>query len=140
MRNYALIPVLALMATPALAQDRDAPPPAPRMDAHAAANALNNPMVQNGVAGLIDALTDAVMQTRVGPMATLAPNSTIHPDDTLDSMAARRNPDYRNEIHRNAKQTVAAAGRTATAAVAMSDELRATAERIRRVIGTTNPN
>jgi hypothetical protein len=141
MRNYILLPVLALIATPALAQDRDsAPAPMPKMDAHAAAKALNNPMVQNGVAGLIDALTDAVMQTRVGPMATLAPDSNIRPNDTLDSMAARRNPNYRNDIHRDAKQTVAAAGRTASAAVAMSDELAATAARVRRVLGTANPN
>lgn len=139
MRNYMLLPVLAFAATPALAQDRDAPP-VPQMNARAAANALNNPMVQNGVVGLIDALTDAVMQTRVGPMAAIAPDSSIRPNDTLDSMAARRNPDYRNEIHRSAKQTVVAAGRTAGAAVAMSDELKATTERIRRVLGTANPN
>src|SRR3954471_525782 len=125
MRNYMLLPVLAFAATPALAQDRDAPPlaPTPQMNARAAANALNNPMVQNGVVGLIDALTDAVMATRVGPMAAIAPDSSIRPNDTLDSMAARRNPDYRNEIHRSAKQTVVAAGRTAGAAAAMSDEL-----------------
>ena len=142
MRNYMLLPVLAFAATPALAQDRDAPPPglAPQMDARAAANALNNPMVQNGVVGLIDALTDAVMQTRVGPMAAIAPDASIRPNDTLDSMAARRNPDYRNEIHRNAKQTVVAAGRTAGATVAMSDELKATTERVRRVLGMANPN
>lgn len=142
MRNYMLLPVLAFAATPALAQDRDAPPPglAPQMDARAAANALNNPMVQNGVVGLIDALTDAVMQTRVGPMAAIAPDASIRPNDTLDSMAARRNPDYRNEIHRNAKQTVVAAGRTAGAAMAMSDELKATTERVRRVLGMANPN
>jgi len=130
-----LLPVLAFAATPALAQDRDAPPP--QMNARAAANALNNPMVQNGVVGLIDALTDAVMQTRVGPMAAIAPDSSIRPSDTLDSMAARRNPDYRNEIHRSAKQTVVAAGRTAGAAAAMSDELKATTERVRRVLGMT---
>ena len=43
MRNYMLLPVLAFAATPALAQDRDAPPPglAPQMDARAAANALS---------------------------------------------------------------------------------------------------
>jgi len=35
---------------------------------------------------------------------------------------------------------VVAAGRTAGAVVAMSDELKATTERIRRVLGTTNPN
>lgn len=142
MRNYMLLPVLAFVATPALAQDRDVPPPGPipQMDARDAARALNNPMVQNGVVGLIDALTDAVMETRVGPMATLAPDSSIRPNDTLDSMAARRNPDYRNEVHRNARHTVAAAGRTASAAVAMSDELKATTERVRRVLGMTNPN
>jgi hypothetical protein len=142
MRNYMLLPVLAFVATPALAQDRDVPPPGPipQMDARDAARALNNPMVQNGVVGLIDALTDAVMETRVGPMATLAPDSSIRPNDTLDSMAARRNPDYRNEIRRNARHTVAAAGRTASAAVAMSDELKATTERVRRVLGMTNPN
>ncbi|MBW8841297.1 MAG: hypothetical protein JF608_05695 [Sphingomonadales bacterium] len=140
MRNYMLLPVLAFAATPALAQDRDTPPPVPQMDARAAANALNNPMVQNGVVGLIDALTDAVMETRVGPMAAIAPDSNIRPNDTLDSMAARRNPDYRNEIHRNARHTVAAAGRTASAAVAMSDELKATTDRVRRVLGMTDPN
>lgn len=142
MRNYILFPLLAFAATPALAQDRDALPagPVPQMNARAAANALNNPMVQNGVVGLIDALTDAVMETRVGPMATLAPDSSIRPNDTLDSVAARRNPDYRNEVHRTAKQTVVAAGRTAGAAMAMSDELKATTERIRRVLGTTNAN
>lgn len=142
MRNYMLLPVLAFVATPAFAQDRDVPPPGPlpQMDARDAARALNNPMVQNGVVGLIDALTDAVMETRVGPMATLAPDSSIRPNDTLDSMAARRNPDYRNEVHRNARHTVAAAGRTASAAVAMSDELKATTERVRRVLGMTNPN
>jgi hypothetical protein len=80
------------------------------------------------------------MATRVGPMAAIAPDSSIRPNDTLDSMAARRNPDYRNEIHRNAKQTVVAAGRTAGAAAAMSDELAATTERVRRVLGMTNPN
>ncbi|HEX7850035.1 MAG TPA: hypothetical protein VF485_09930 [Sphingomonas sp.] len=142
MRNYILFPLLAFAATPALAQDRDALPagPVPQVNARAAANALNNPMVQNGVVGLIDALTDAVMETRVGPMATLAPDSSIRPNDTLDSVAARRNPDYRNEVHRTAKQTVVAAGRTAGAAMAMSDELKATTERIRRVLGTTNAN
>jgi hypothetical protein len=140
MRNYMLLPVLAFVATPVLAQDRDAPPPVPQMNARAAANALNNPMVQNGVVGLIDALTDAVMETRVGPMAAIAPDSNIRPNDTLDSMAARHNPDYRNEIHRNAKQTVVAAGRTAGAAVAMSDELKATTDRVRRVLGMTDPN
>jgi len=140
MRNYMLLPVLAFAATPALAQDRDAPPVMPQMNARAAANALNNPMVQNGVVGLIDALTDAVMETRVGPMAAIAPDSSIRPNDTLDSMAARHNPDYRNQIHRNAKQTVMAAGRTAGAAVAMSDELKATTERVRRVLGMTDPN
>jgi hypothetical protein len=142
MRSYILLPVLAFAATPALAQDRDTPPPgpAPQMNARAAANALNNPMVQNGVVGLIDALTDAVMETRVGPIATIAPNSDIRPNDTLDSVTARRDPDYRNEIHRNAKQTVTAAGRTAGAAAAMSDELKATTERVRRVLGMTNAN
>jgi len=141
MRNFVLLPALALVATPAFAQDRDGSPSSiPQMNARDAARALNNPMVQSGVVGLIDALTDAVMETRVGPMATLAPDSSIRPTDTLDSLAARRNPDYRNEIHRNAKQTVTAAGRTASAAVAMSDELKATTERVRRVLGMPNPN
>jgi hypothetical protein len=110
------------------------------MDARAAANALNNPMVQRGIVGLVDALTDAVMETRVGPMAAIAPDSDIRPDDTLDSMAARRNPGYRDQIHRDARATVATAGRTAGAAVAMSDELKATTARVRRVLGMTDPN
>lgn len=140
MRSYILLPALTLVATPAFAGDRDVPARVPPMDARAAANALNNPMVQNGIVGLIDALTDAVMETRVGPMATLAPDTDIRPNDTLDSVAARRNPDYRNEVHRTARQTIVRAGRTANAAVAMSDELKATTARVRRVLGMTDPN
>lgn len=141
MRSYILLPALALIATPAVARERGAPPPQqPSMDARAAANALNNPMVQRGIVGLVDALTDAVMETRVGPMAAIAPDSDIRPDDTLDSVAARRNPAYRDQIHRDARATVATAGRTAGAAVAMSDELKATTARVRRVLGMTDPN
>ena len=132
MRKIALFMLGATVATPALAHDRYAPPP--RDDLRAAARVLSDPRAQAGVAALVDSLTDAVMETRVGPLADLAPDSDIRPNDTLADIQARRDPNYRANLRRSTIGAVAVAGRTARNAAAMTDEIDAAVTRLRKVI------
>jgi len=125
--------VAATIATPALARDRyDTPPP--RDDAGAAMRALSDPGAQVGVAMLLDQLTTAVLDTRVGPMADLAPDSDIRPNDTIGSAAARRDPAFRNKLRVGTFGAVAVAGKAAGDAAAMTDSIDATAVRLQRII------
>lgn len=133
MRKTALFVLAATIATPALARDRDAPP-APRDDLHVAAHVLSDPRAQAGVAALVDSFTDALMETRVGPLADLAPDANIRPNDTLADIQRRRDPAYRTNLHRSTIAAVAVAGRTARDAAAMTDEIDAAVVRLRRVI------
>ena len=123
-----------LLASPAVAQDRDAAPPAAigSGDIHAAARALSNPRVQAGVVGIVTALTDIVMDTRIGPMADLSPE--VRRDDTLGSLAERRDPGFRARTQAGTAGALAVAGRAATGAAAMSDNLAVTVERLRAVV------
>lgn len=133
MRKIALFVLAATVATPALARDRyDAPPP--RDDARSTLRALTDPRTQAGVAVLLDQLTSAVLDTRVGPVADLAPSSDIRPDDTIGSAAARRDPAFRNKLRVGTFGAVAMAGKAAGSAAAMSDSLDATAARLERII------
>jgi len=130
-----VLPALFL-AVPAVAQDRDAPP-ASGQDLAAAARALSDPQVQRGVAALVGALSDTVMATRVGPLAQVDPS--IGPDDTLGSMAERRDPGFHDRMTRNTEVAVGTAGRTVAAATGMAAELNATAERLRQALGAAAP-
>jgi hypothetical protein len=135
MRKITLFLLATTVATPALAHDRyDAPPP--RDDVRATARALSDPHVQAGVAVLLDQLTTAVLDTRVGPIADLAPNSDIRPNDTLGDVQARRDPAFRNKLRMGTVGAVAVAGRAASDAAAMSDSIDATAARLERIIDT----
>jgi hypothetical protein len=122
---------LLLVATPAVA--REAPPPG-TPDARTAAALLGNPHVQDALATLVTRMSDALLDTHVGPLATLAPDGDIAPGDTLGDLAARRDPHYRRHMYDDTRHAAATAGRAAGAAVAMSDELAATADRLRHVL------
>ena len=133
MRKITLLLLAATVATPALARDRyDAPPP--RDDTRATLRALSDPRAQAGVAVLLDQLTTAVLDTRVGPIADLAPDSDIRRNDTLGDVQARRDPAFRNKLRVGTFGAVAIAGRAAGDAAAMSDEIDATAARLERII------
>ncbi|MBN8809420.1 MAG: hypothetical protein J0I47_14460 [Sphingomonas sp.] len=133
MRKLALFLAAATVAAPAFARDHDAPPP-PRDDLRAVSHLLSDPRAQAGIAGLVDALTDAVMQTRVGPLADLAPDSDLRPGDTLGDVQRRRDPAYRQRLRAETAGAMAVLGRATGDAAAMSDELRATVARVQRVI------
>ncbi|MBS0479625.1 MAG: hypothetical protein JSR79_10035 [Proteobacteria bacterium] len=133
MRKITLFVLAATVATPALARDRyDAPPP--RDDMRSTLRALSDPRAQAGVAMLLDQLTTAVLDTRVGPLADLAPDSDIRPNDTIGSVQARRDPAFRNKLRMGTFGAVAVAGRAAGDAAAMSDSIDTMAARLERII------
>jgi hypothetical protein len=129
MRLLLTATLLTVAAVPAAAQDRPAPTPSRE---RAIAEALGNPIVQSVIANALVGVSDAVMATRVGPLARYS--DSIRPDDTLDSVQRRRDPDYRERLRARARDGLAVAGVAAGDAVAMADELRATADRLRDVL------
>ena len=135
MRIRFILPFVAaaLIATPALAQDRRA---ALRdMDADRAAALLSNPAVQDGLTTLIGQVADALLQTRVGPMAALTDRrDDVRPNDTLRDVLRRDDPDFDRRLRQNTRRSVAIAGGAARSAVEMNRELKATVERLRRVL------
>ncbi len=130
MRSFTLLFPAFLVASPAFAQD--APLSARPVDLHAAAKALSNPVVQAGIVGVVSALSDIVMDTKIGPLADVS--SDVKPNDTLGSVAERRDPGVRARISRNTQGAVVVAGRAAGDASAMSDNLAVTVDRLRRAL------
>ncbi len=114
-------------ATPAFAQSDE--------QAQAAAKALQNPLVQELVAGMVDNLAGAVLDTQVGPLARYAPrDADIRPNDTLRDVQRRRDPGFEQRLHANARQAVATAGVVAEDAIAMQQSLQQTSDRLRAAL------
>lgn len=135
MRKFLIAPVAAalLCATPAFAQDRGHG--LRDLDADRAAALLSNPVVQDGLAATLSQFADAFLQTRVGPMAALTdPRDDVRPNDTLRDVLQRDDPDFDRKLRQNTRRSLAIAGGAARGAVEMSRELRATMERMRRVL------
>lgn len=135
MRTPLLFTALAITlgATPALAQDRGRM--LRDMDADKAAALLSNPTVQDGLTALIGQFADAFLDTRVGPMAALTDRrDDVRPNDTLHDVLRRDDPDFDRRLRDNTRRSLALAGGAARGAAEMSRELKATAERLRRVM------
>jgi hypothetical protein len=137
MRKITLFLLATTIATPAIAHGRDGAS-STRHDLREAARTLSDPRVQAGIAGLVDQLTAAVLDTRVGPLADLAPDADIRPNDTLADIQRRRDPAYRAKLRAGTVGAVAVAGRAAGNAAAMTDEVDAAIVRLRRVIDSVD--
>lgn len=122
MRLISIAILLSAVAVPAAAQSRDAD----------AVRKLNDPVVQEGLAAAVSALAGIVLDTRVGPLARY--NDDIRPTDTLRDVQRRRDPAFEARLHDDARRAVAVAGRTASDGVAMSAELKRTADRLRAAL------
>ena len=130
--------ILALTsASPALAQDRTPLPPQ-SVDAAKVGALLSNPLVQELVASSIDQYADALLQTHVGPLAKLADTRDhVRPEDTLGDLAARDHPNYRRDLHEQARSAVAATGQAARDMASLSAEMRQTTARLRALLAQT---
>ena len=125
MRLVLAAAMLSAVAAPAMAQSDDR--------AEAAARALKNPMVQEGVAAMVSQLAGIVLDTRVGPIARYA-DPDARPDDTLRDLQRRRDPGFEKRLHDDTRRAVATAGVAADDALAMSASLQQTADRLRAAL------
>lgn len=125
MKSIAAV-ALSFLAAPAMAQ---AAPPRP--SAAEAAKMLADPTVQQTAALALASLAGIVLDTRVGPLATLAdPADHVRPDDTLHSLARRNDPAFDAHLYDRSRAVVAGAG----AAAAEAAELQRTADRLKAAL------
>lgn len=126
MRLAYSVAALALIAVPASAQTR----PEARI-----ADRLNDPIVQEGAAAMVSALAGIVLDTRVGPLARYAdPRDGIRPGDTLRDIKRREDPGFEARLRDDTRRGVAIAGVAAGDMVALSGELRRTADRLQAAL------
>lgn len=123
MRLVSAAALLCAIALPAAAQSqREAD----------AVRALNDPMVQEGIAMAMAGLAGIVLDTKVGPLARYAdPDADIRPTDTLRDLERRKDPHFEAKLHDRTRRAVAMTGAVAGDALAMSGELARTADRLR---------
>jgi len=123
MRLVSAAALLCALALPAAAQSqREAD----------AVRALNEPMVQEGIAMAMAGLAGIVLDTKVGPLARYAdPEADIRPSDTLRDVERRKDPHFEAKLHDQTRRAVATVGVVAGDALAMSGELARTADRLR---------
>jgi hypothetical protein len=127
-----IIPAAALfcaVATPALAQSHDTS----RAKAQAVVRALQNPMVQEGLAGMVDNLAGIVLDTRVGPLARYA-DPEVRADDTLRDIQRRRDPGFDKRLHADTRRAVAAAAVLADDALATGAAIEQSTARLRAAL------
>ena len=136
MGRYSFGLMALFLASPAFA--REPAPERPAPDAARIGAILSNPMVQDSVAATIDAFADAIMQTRVGPLARYAdPRDAVRPDDSLGDLVEREHPGYRRELHDRTRGALAATGQAASDIASLTAELQRTTQRLQKVIDQT---
>jgi hypothetical protein len=128
MRIVPLALVLAAAATPALA--------APQQDAERAVRVLQDPIAQEIASGVINQVVGVVLETRVGPLASvLDPESDVRPNDTLGDLKRRDDPNFERRLQQDTRRAVGAAAATAGGAMAQAGEIRRTVDRLEAVLG-----
>lgn len=131
-----LLPFALVVASQAHAQDRTAPR---QVTVEQVGEALSNPMVQAGVAGLVGAFANTLLDTRVGPIAHYTdPRDGIREQDSLGDLVRRNDPQFDQRLQQRTRAAVAVAGQVTRDGVAMSRELEKTAARLRDLIAVTS--
>ena len=121
--------IVALLALPFTAAPATAQVPGARLDPAQAAAALQNPLVQDGIAAAVAQLAGIVLDTRIGPLAALS-DPDARPEDTLRDVERRRDPDYEAHLRERTRGAVATAGAVAGGVAVQSAELKRTADRL----------
>lgn len=133
MRFALLFAGSLVVATPAAAQERLRPAP----EAEVAAR-LNDPLVQEGIARAMAAMTGALLDMRVGPLASLTtPEADIGPNDTLRDLKRRDDPDFERRLYSDTRRGTALAGRVAGDMAAMVPEFERTIARLQGTLGAS---
>jgi hypothetical protein len=131
-----ILPLALLAASQAHAQDRALPRD---VTVEQVGEALSNPMVQTGIAGLVGAFANTLLDTHVGPLAHYTdPRDGIRAQDTVGDLVRRSDPQFDARLQRQSRNAVAATGQAARDAAAMSRELSKTAGRLRELLAMTS--
>lgn len=127
-----ILPLALVISGQALAQDR----PATRsVTAEQVGDALSNPVVQAGIAGLASAFVGTVLDTRIGTLARY--NEDVRPNDTLGDIVRREDPRFDENLQRNTRRAIAAAGQITRDGVVIAGEVSKTADRLRVLLDGT---
>lgn len=128
MRVAPLAIAVSLLASPALA--------APQQDAERAVRVLQDPLAQEIATGVIGQVVGVVLDTRVGPLASvLDPESDVRPNDTLGDLKRREDPNFERRLQRHTRRAVGTAATAAGGAMAQAGEIRRTIDRLEAVLG-----
>ncbi|UZK65346.1 hypothetical protein [Sphingomonas sp. M1-B02] len=124
MRVFLIAAASCAIAAPAAAQSRS------QLDM---VQSLNQPIVQEGVAAMVGAVADIVLDTRIAPLTRHIDG--MPPTDTLRDLQRRTNPHFEAELRDRTRRAVATAGIVAGDAVAMTSELKRGADRLQALLG-----
>ena len=132
MKKLLLAAALVAGSSPAVAEEVSSAHPT----SADAARLLANPAAQDLIAQKIASLAGIILDTRVGPFATLIdPRDHIRPEDTLRAVERRHDPDLDRHLYEGSRRAVATAGVVAGSAAIEAAELRRTADRLRAALG-----
>lgn len=99
---------------------------------------LSNPTMQAGIAGVVTAFADAVLDTHVGPLARYVdPRDNIRAQDTLGDLVRRDDPGFDQRLRQRTRGALAVAGQGARDGAAISNELGKTVARLRGLLNAT---
>ena len=110
-----------------------AQPPQAAIDPAQAAAALQNPLVQDGIAAAVARLAGIVLDTRVGPLAAMT-DPGVRSTDTLRDIERRRDPDYEAHLRDRTRGAVATAAAVAGGVATQSADLTRTADRLQAAL------
>jgi hypothetical protein len=128
MRFTPIAIALTLLSSPALA--------APQQDAERALRVLQDPLAQEVATGVLSQVVGVVLDTRVGPLASvLDPERDVRPNDTLGDLKRREDPNFERRLQRDTRRAVGTAAATAGGAMAQAGEIRRTMDRLEAVLG-----
>lgn len=138
MRRLIVATALIAIVSPASAASRHSE------DAEVARTAekLNDPLLQSSLAGMMIAMTDALMDVRVDKLrdaiGRIDPDSRAANNDhrdnprTVGDMVERDNPEFRRNIADGSRRAMATMGAAAAGMASMLPELREMGERMGR--------
>ncbi|RYD60853.1 MAG: hypothetical protein EOP58_15690 [Sphingomonadales bacterium] len=127
-----ILPLALAFSGQAYAQDRAEPRP---ITADQIGDALSNPVVQNGIAGLVAAFADTVLDTRIDPVAHYT--DRVRPGDTLGDMVRREDPNFDRNLQNGTRRAVGMAGQLTRDGVVMADEIGKTTDKLQSLIQGT---
>lgn len=100
-----------------------------------AAAALQNPLVQDGLAGVLTELAGIVLDTRIGAIAALAdPGADLRPGDTLRDVTHRDDPQFERHLYEKTRRSVATLGAVAGGVAQQTAEINRAADRLKAAL------